>query len=127
MSDLPLFERRILSLDELLKTQQRLQTRMGEPTGTGEAGLKENLLHAVVEITEALRETNFKPWKTQYIPVNREALATELMDVLQFWANAANAMGLSPEELTDALRRKWGVNHQRIDDGDVVGGPDENK
>jgi dimeric dUTPase (all-alpha-NTP-PPase superfamily) len=110
----------VLDLVELLETQRALQARMGNPTGTGEAGLKENVLHAIVELTEVLREINFKPWKISRVEVDRVKLATELTDVLQFWANAALAMGLTPDELTQALRAKWGVNHQRIDDGDVV-------
>jgi NTP pyrophosphatase (non-canonical NTP hydrolase) len=110
----------VLDLAELIGTQARLQARMGEPTGTGEAGVKESLLHVMVETVEALREINFKPWKTTRFEVNREALATELTDILQFWANAAIAMGFTAEELTAALRGKWNVNHQRIDDGDVV-------
>lgn len=110
----------ILTLKELLDTQRSLQARMGNPTGLGEEGVKENLLHVVVESVEALREINFKPWKANKIVVDRNALATELTDILQFWANAALAIGLTPEELTAALRTKWGVNHQRIDTGDVV-------
>lgn len=110
----------VLDLAELLTTQHELQSRMGHPTGLGEPGVKENLLHVMVETVEALREVNFKPWKTKQFEVDRAALATELTDILQFWANAALAIDLTPEELTTALRTKWGVNHQRIDDGDVV-------
>lgn len=112
----------ILNLAELLNTQRVLQARMGNPTGTGEAGAKENLLHVMVETVEALRELNFKPWKAQLIIVDRAALATELTDILQFWANAALAMDLTAEDLTTALRTKWGVNHQRITSGEVVHG-----
>jgi len=110
----------ILDLTELLETQRKLQARMGNPTGLGEPGVKENLLHAIVETVEALREINFKPWKAKTFEVDRKKLATELTDVLQFWANAALAMDITPEELTEALRAKWQVNHQRIDDGSVV-------
>lgn len=110
----------ILDLDELLGTQARLQLRMGEPTGTGEAGVKENLLHVIVEACEAMAEVNFKPWKAKKFAVNREYLATELTDILQFWANAALSLDITPEELTQSLRTKWEVNAQRIDDGDVV-------
>ena len=110
----------ILDLTELMQTQHNLQERMGQPTGLGEAGVKESLLHVMVETVEALREINFKPWKAKKIEVDRKALATELTDILQFWANAANAFGLTPEELTEALRAKWGVNHTRIDSGEVV-------
>jgi hypothetical protein len=110
----------VLNLTELLETQKRLQASMGNPTGHGEAGFKENLLQAVVEVTEALRETNFKPWKTKKITVDRVKLATELTDILQFWANASLAMGLTPEELSKALRDKWQVNQQRIKNHEVT-------
>jgi hypothetical protein len=53
----------LVDFEELLLTQARLQAQMGHPTGHGEAGFKENMLHAIVEVTEALGETNFKPWK----------------------------------------------------------------
>lgn len=109
-----------LDLVELLGVQAALQARMGEPTGTGEAGMKESLLHVIIEATEAMTEINFKPWKAEKRPVDRQALATELTDILQFWANGALAMGFTPEELTQALRAKWEVNQQRINEGSVV-------
>ena len=93
---------------------------MGNPTGYGEAGLKENLLQAIVEVVEALRETNFKPWKAKRIEVDRVKLATELTDILQFWANAALAMDLKPDELSGALRAKWLVNRERINQKEVT-------
>ena len=110
----------VLNLTELLHTQKALQASMGNPTGFGEAGLKENLLQAIVEVVEALRETNFKPWKTKHIVVDRQKLATELTDILQFWANAALAMDIGPEELTEALRAKWLVNRERINQKEVT-------
>lgn len=109
----------VLDLNELLDSQLTLQARMGHPTGHGEPGVKENLLHVIIETVEAMREINFKPWKTSTKEVDRVALATELTDILQFWANAANAFGLTPQELTDALRAKWQVNYQRIKDHEV--------
>lgn len=115
---LPL-EGTVLDLNELIDSQLTLQAKMGHPTGHGEPGVKENLLHVIIETVEAMREINFKPWKTSVKPVDRLALATELTDILQFWANAANAFGLTPAELTEALRAKWVVNHQRIKDHEV--------
>jgi len=108
-----------LSLLELLSTQQQLQERMGQPTGFGEAGAKESLLHAIVETVEAMQELNFKPWKAKKFEVDHSKLATELTDILQFWANAANAMELTAADLTNALRAKWLINHRRIDSGEV--------
>lgn len=108
--------RPVLDLTELFNTQYRLQERLGWPNGHGEAGLKENLLHAMIEAVEALRETNYKPHSKNRRVVDQQALATELTDILQFWANAAIAMGLMPEALTAALRAKWQVNYQRADE-----------
>lgn len=105
---------RLLDLTELLQTQELLQTKMGNPTGFGELGCKENILQLIVEAVEALREINFKPWKTKTKEVDRAALATEMTDILQFWANATLAMGFTAEDLTMALRAKWQVNQQRI-------------
>jgi hypothetical protein len=110
----------IIDLAELLKTQQLLQHLMAQPGGIGEAGMKENLLHVIVETVEALQETNFKPWKAVGKEVNRQALAMELTDILQFWANAALAMGFTAQELSDALRRKWSINYERINNGEVT-------
>lgn len=111
-----------LTLPELLSNQSALQAAMGQPTGLGEAGVKENLLHVIIETTEAMAEINFKPWKVKLKDVNREALATELTDILQFWANAANAFGFTSEELTEALRKKWLINYERIQAGEVKRG-----
>jgi len=108
-----------LTFAEVLSTQQALQAKMGNPTGFGEVGVKENLLHVMVEAVEALREINFKPWKTKTHEVDRTKLATELTDILQFWANAALAFGLTAEELEQALRLKWTVNHKRIEANEV--------
>jgi len=109
-----------LDLNELFAVQETLQDRMGWPTYLGEAGLKENLLHVIVETTEALAEINFKPWKATKKEVDRQALATELTDILQFWANACLAMGFTPGEISQALRSKWEVNRARIASGEVV-------
>lgn len=110
----------VLNLTELMETQKALQSAMGNPTGHGEAGAKENLLQAVVEAVEALRELNFKPWKRGVKVVDRAAFATELTDVMQFLANAALSMELTAEDLSNALRAKWEVNRDRINAKEVT-------
>lgn len=111
-----------IDLGELLATQAGLQEAMGWPGGTGEWGAKENLLHAMVEVTEALRELNFKPWKPAR-PVDLVRFATEITDVLQFLANAANAVGLTQDDLSMALRAKWQENRRRLQAGEVLSAP----
>lgn len=117
---------------ELLEEQRQLQNRMGWPTGHGVQGVKENLLALQVELVEVLQELPWKCWKNypetqgeEVIlddPTLRRRLATEFTDVLQFWANAAATLGLTPEELSAALRQKWEENHQRVARGIDKGG-----
>jgi len=107
----------VLSLVELLAKQAALQAKMGYPTGHGEHGVKENMLALMVEATEVLNEINWKPWKKTLKEVDPTRLATELTDILQFWANAALAAGLTPQALTAALRAKWVENHRRVEEG----------
>lgn len=110
-----------VSFGELLKTQYDLQERMGWPTGNGIPGFKENMLAAHGEISEAVNEIPWKNWKpVGYKEVDRDALATELTDILQFVANAALCMDLTACELSGSLRRKWMENDRRIRDREVV-------
>lgn len=105
-----------LTLYELLNEQRKLQHALGSGKLT-EADVPINILSAVSELTEALQETNWKPWKKTKHLVNRPRYAEELTDALQFWANAALAMGLTADDLASALRAKWVINRQRIRDG----------
>lgn len=111
-----------VTFKELLGHQYNLQNMMGWPEGgPGLEGFKNSMLALVVEATEALNETPWKPWKTSgYKDIDVKSLATEMTDILQFWANAALHMGLSPEYLSKCLRQKWTENIRRIHAGEVV-------
>lgn len=128
-------QNRSLDLEELLHNQRVLQDRMGWPTGRGVPGVKENFLALQVELVEVLTELPWKPWKKysdfgndftagpEFLDRNAQArkkVAMEMTDVLQFWANAALALGFTHRELTTALRVKWKENHRRVDDGEAV-------
>lgn len=120
IADPPDADDHTVTFRELLLTQQDLQVEMGDPTGHGEPSIKENLFQAIVEVVEALREINFKPWSRKKVVVDKQKLATEITDVFQFLANAANSGGISPEDLSRALHAKWAVNYQRIQDGEAT-------
>lgn len=109
-----------LTIAKILSEQKKLQEALGHPMGYGYAGVKENVLAAIVELTEVLNETPWKPWK-QYDPQSGRfmdvgALLTEMTDVLQFWANMVICMGFTPEEVTSALEKKWAENYRRLED-----------
>lgn len=114
---------RQMTIADVLTVQLNLQVAMGEPMGTGETGVKENVLAAIVELTEVLNEVNWKPWKRNNLKkVDRDALLTEMTDVLQFWANAVNAMEFTADDVALALSEKWSENHRRISAKEVTRG-----
>lgn len=109
-------------LSEILKRQRQLQTAMGSPMdgGTGDinTGVRENMLALIVEVTEVLNEVNWKPWRRHQLKViDRNALLTELVDVLQFWANAVNAAGFAAEDIEAAYDVKMAECYARIENG----------
>lgn len=101
-------------LENMLDSQRALQEAMGSPMGTGDAAIKENLFALIVEVTEALDEINWKPWRARDKIIDREKLAEELVDVLQFWLNAASAAGLTAPKIAETYYRKLRVCHERI-------------
>lgn len=114
---------RQLTVEAVLAAQQNLQVTMGLPMGTGEAAVKENMLALIVEATEVLGEINWKCWKRHQLKeVDRDALLTELTDLLQFWANAVSAMGFTADDVALALSTKWSENRRRVMAGEVTRG-----
>ena len=107
-----------MDIDEILKTQAQLQIEMGLPVELrkGESAVKEAVLACATELFEVLGEINWKPWRKTRKSVDDKKVIEELCDVLQFWANAVNAAGISHEEISVALRKKWTINRARIKD-----------
>lgn len=103
----------MLTIEELLSEQRELQEALA-PGGLVEEDAPLHLLAATAELMEALQELNWKPWRKTKHHTNRDHYATELTDALQFWANAAIALGLTADDLTQALRAKWAINWRRI-------------
>lgn len=111
-----------MTIQDVLAAQQNLQVAMGEPMGTGQRGVKENVLAAIVELTEVLAEINWKPWKPTRDDIDRQALLVEMTDVLQFWANMINCMEFTADEVALALAQKWTENRRRVTRGEVTRG-----
>jgi len=113
-----------MNIDEILCIQSDLQRRMGNPmdggTGNVNTGVRENMLAMIVEAVEVLNEVNWKPWKPPTKVIDRERIVSELIDVLQFWANAVNAVGLTEDDLIEAYRAKLAICYRRIDQGETT-------
>jgi hypothetical protein len=71
-----------------------------------------NVLAGIVEFTEALNETGWKPWAT-----NRDYDATkvisELVDVWHFMMNIMLASGIEPETLASLFFEKYVLKNRR--------------
>lgn len=112
-----------MTLNQILKEQRLLLASMGYPGGKfGEEAAKGHLLAAIHECTEAMNELNWKPWKRVKKKVSHEKLATELMDIIQFVANAAIVMDIDAKTLESALKTKLVENFDRIKRGEVTSG-----
>lgn len=115
-----------MTFKQFFEQQEILLTRMGWPGGKNQEGAHKQLQAAMVECVEALGETNWKVWKPNYLdPISaeqRELLKTELTDIMQFVINTAIYMEYTPEELSDGLWGKLGINHERVDNGETTNG-----
>ena len=116
-------------LDEIFEMQHRLQMEFEGRTGIAFAPLreelipdspvrrpvKENVLAAIVELTEILGETNWKEWRgpKEGLP-NWDRYCTEVADLFKFATNLAIIGGMDGAELLRRLRAKDQVNVERM-------------
>lgn len=105
-----------MTFEEMLQTQQALQTAMGKPMGRGTDAVKENTLALVVEAGEMLNELNWKAWRKTNKEVAIGKVAYELVDMQKFLCNIINEV-CSPSEFEAYWRKKTNVNKERIKNG----------
>lgn len=109
-----------MEMKTFLEQQKSLQKHLGYPMGGDmEGAIKENILALIVEATEVLNEINWKPWKKEKREIDRDALLTELVDVLQFWANAVNAAGFQMIDIHMSYQAKLGECYARASRGET--------
>ncbi len=115
-----------MNLKEIFEAQTKLMDAMGWPGGKGQAGFRMHIQAAHVELDEALCESNWKPWKTDFdepmTDVQHELCQVELTDTIQFIVNAAMCLGYTAEDLSTSLQAKLVENHRRIEAGEVTNG-----
>jgi len=79
----------------------------------GEA-IRNNCLALIVEATEVLNETHWKPWKKYDNPPNLDLLQEEIADCLAFIFNLAFEAGLDAQDLAKILYDKQDKNMERF-------------
>jgi len=104
-------------LESLFFIQNELQKIMKNPPFGSQQYINAMSLALCEEVFEALRETNHKPWKTNFgQPLNNsqiEKFREELVDVWHFLINLTLASGMSAQELYDRFIIKNQINHER--------------
>lgn len=110
-------------MDDWLSETRYLQTQAygRDPyTLEGEAQrdyIRWNHTAAVVELSEMLEETRWKPWAVlaegEPVIPDRKAYIKEAVDTLHFVANMLVAGQVTDEEFWEAYREKMEVNRQR--------------
>lgn len=99
-----------MNLQKYLDQQRKLQTLLGEPMGTGEEAIKENILALIVEATELLNEFNWKPWKVTTKKHQYTRISHELADIMKFYCNIINEMHMSEVDFDIA----WDAVHKKV-------------
>jgi hypothetical protein len=110
-------------VDDWLSTTRKIQTEIYGRDPASLEGLElQQFLHwnhsaAVVELSEAIEETRWKPWaileKDEPVIPNKAIFASECVDALMFIANMLVAAGVSDEEFQVIYRAKWEKNISR--------------
>lgn len=93
-----------MRLEAYLRDQRALQLLLGEPMGRGEEAMKENILALIVEASELLNELNWKVWKQKTKPIDRDKILGELADIMKFYCNLLNIVGVTEEEFDTTWR-----------------------
>lgn len=112
-----------MTIDELLESTRELQAHSFDvdPAHLDDEAwadyVRDMTLAAIVELTEFLQETRWKPWKAEQGrpegPDADVAAVEELVDVLHFLMNLFVAMSVDGEELETSYRAKHEINVDR--------------
>lgn len=82
-----------------------------------QARLHEMFGFTVRELSEAMQELRWKPWKQKWTPTDREKFAEEMADALHFFVEMCITAGMTAEDLFNAYFRAWQKNRGRQDNG----------
>lgn len=95
----------------LFDLQRKFQAKLNNNVLTQEFR-RDMILAAIDELTEALRETPWKPWKKQQ-QYNKENFRKEIIDLWHFVINLSLAAEFTSQELFDEFNKKHQINNER--------------
>ncbi len=98
-------------LDAYIKEKRELS---GEKGYTPAEWIQKKCLAMLDETAEVLNEVNYKWWKNPK-PVDSQALAEELIDILHFWVSMCIDAGLTAEKAYEIYKQKNDENRARQD------------
>jgi len=75
-----------------------------------------NIVAMIEEIGELASELKYHWWRQNELPENNK-MREELIDVLHFWFNIAEALGMTADDIYDVYMKKNAVNFDRIRTG----------
>lgn len=84
---------------------------------TVQARLHELFGFAVRELSEAMQELRWKPWKQKWTHTSKEKFIEEMGDALHFYVEMCITAGISAEDLFNAYFRAWSKNRDRQANG----------
>jgi dimeric dUTPase (all-alpha-NTP-PPase superfamily) len=100
-------------LYKIFEKQKQLQRNLNTyPEEFDEQYIKDHIFAAIVELTEILNETPWKPWKKQQ-ELNSQRYKEEIADLLHFVINLCIVARIEPEQLYDLYMDKNKVNIER--------------
>ena len=102
-------------LEEMFSMQESLQNTY-ERDITSQQYCTDNILAALNELHEALRETPWKSWKKQQ-SLDAEKFKDELIDVWHFYLNLCLFIGMDSNEMYTRYLKKNKENFDRIVSG----------
>lgn len=79
-----------------------------------EEAIRNNCLALIVESTEVLNETNWKPWRHPETGFDVDLLQEEIADCLAFVFNLAYESGMDAKDLARKLYNKQNKNMERF-------------
>ncbi len=98
-------------LERIFEQQAKLQQTLNAEIHTQEY-INTMFLACIAELTEALNETVWKPWKKEQHS-NKQKFQQELADVFTFFINLCLAADLNAHELFGLYMQKNKINFQR--------------
>ena len=121
--NLAVFHKRLLddidSLHQLFAHGQEEMRKYGRVfpvnihTKAAQAEFRELAGYVVEEMMEAVNCLKNRPWTKTETLVDVDHLYDEMADTLHFYVSCCVLIGMSPEQLMEAYRRKYEVNEMR--------------